>query len=254
MGAGHQQTDPFAVDSARGIEIRQLAARDHRDAIGDLEDLVEILADYQDRGAGARHVGEHLADQGRGTGVHAPGRLVDHQYMRVAVQLPSHHELLQVTPGERRGRRVLLAGANVEPLADSRRRAARPGAVDESGAHHAAVGGMARQQHVVGQNEARYGAVAEPFLGHEGSADPPACGHATRAAMPSGDRDCCSRRSRPLAGQSLEQLGLAVAGHPGDRHHFTRTHLQGDVAQRYPERSAGRQRQVGNSQQWRAVP
>ena len=49
--------------------------------------------------------------------------------------------------------------------------------------------------------------------------------------------------ARPLARQGLEQLGLPVARHPGDRHHLARAHFEGHVAQRHPERTVGRQRE-----------
>ncbi len=196
-----------------------------------------------------RQVGEHLADQRGRAGVHPPGRLVDHQYLWGAVQLAPHHELLQVAAGQGRGRRVVLTGAHVEPFGDPRRRAACPGTVDEAGAHHAGLGGVTGQQHVVREHEARHRAVAESFLGHEGGAELPACGYVARTAALAGDGDRLRRRCRAATGERLEQLGLAVACHPGDRHHLAGAHLQRDVAQRYPERPAGRQREVGDGQQ-----
>ena len=87
------------------------------------------------------------------------------------------------------------------------------GAVDEAGAHHARVGGVARKQRVLGQHEAGHRAMAEPLLRHEGGSEPPSCGHAAGAAVLAGDDHRVPRRVT-FAGQGLEQLRLAVAGHP----------------------------------------
>src|SRR3990170_2051209 len=46
--AGHEQADPFHGHFARRAGLRQVTARDHGDAVGDLEDLVDVLADRQD--------------------------------------------------------------------------------------------------------------------------------------------------------------------------------------------------------------
>src|SRR5689334_16158539 len=56
MLARHQQTDLLHRQLTCRIGFRELAARDDRNAVGDLEDLVEILADDQDRRAGARQI------------------------------------------------------------------------------------------------------------------------------------------------------------------------------------------------------
>ena len=85
---------------------RQLPSRDDGDAVGDLEDLVEVLADHQDRRAGARQVDQRLADRGRGAGIDAPGRLADDEDAGLAVDLAADDEFLQVAAGERARLRV----------------------------------------------------------------------------------------------------------------------------------------------------
>src|SRR5262245_16289301 len=83
MFTGHQEPDLLGGELRRGIGLRQLAARDDRDAVGDLEDLVEILADDENGGAGARQIDQRLADGGGGPGIDAPGRLVDDEHRRI---------------------------------------------------------------------------------------------------------------------------------------------------------------------------
>src|SRR5215207_1595421 len=95
MGAGHQQADSFIAQLARRIGLRHLAPGDHGDAVGDLENLVEVLADDENSGALAREIDESLPDQSGGTGIHAPSGLVDDKHGGPAVQLPADHKFLQ---------------------------------------------------------------------------------------------------------------------------------------------------------------
>ena len=65
-------------------------------AVADLEQLVELLADHQHRAAGVAQRQQLAADLRRGADVHAPGRLRDDQQLRVGVDLAADDELLQV--------------------------------------------------------------------------------------------------------------------------------------------------------------
>ena len=250
---GHEQADPLAVDLARRICRRKLPARDHGDAVRDLEDLVQILADDEHRGTALGHVRQHLANERRRPCVHAPGWLVDHQDSGLPVELASDHELLEIPAGERLRRRVGPARAHVEPFHDAVRHREGPGLVDEAGAYQAAPGRVAGEQHVVRKHEGRHRAVPEPLLGHERGTEPPARGDAAGAAGLSGDGDRVRHRREPLARQRIEELGLSVARHPRDRHHFARPHFERHVAQRHPERTVGRQRQRRGGEHRRAV-
>src|SRR5205085_991652 len=87
MSACHQEPDLLGRHLTGGISFRELAARNDGDAVGDLEDLVEILADHQDCRSAAGKIDQRLADSRRGTGIDAPGRLVDDQNRRRAVKL-----------------------------------------------------------------------------------------------------------------------------------------------------------------------
>ena len=65
------------VASAAFERRRQPAVEHHRDAIGNLGQFVEILADDQHRGAAAGEIDQRLANDRRRTGIDAPGRLTD---------------------------------------------------------------------------------------------------------------------------------------------------------------------------------
>src|SRR6266853_864065 len=51
LGSAHQETQRFAGRFCRVDRRRQVAVEDHGDAVGDLVELVEILADHEHRGA-----------------------------------------------------------------------------------------------------------------------------------------------------------------------------------------------------------
>ena len=72
-------------------------------AVGNLEHLVEVLADHQHRRAAARQFDQRLADAGGSAGVDAPGRLVDDQHAGLAVELAADDEFLQIAARQRRG-------------------------------------------------------------------------------------------------------------------------------------------------------
>src|SRR5436305_1520771 len=83
--------------------VSWLSARNDGDAVGDLEDLVEILADHQDCRSAAGKIDQRLADSRRGTGIDAPGRLVDDQNRRRAVKLAADDEFLQIAARQSAG-------------------------------------------------------------------------------------------------------------------------------------------------------
>src|SRR6478672_5778885 len=96
LPAAHEQADFLAGDLMRIVRRTQPALGNHRDAVRNLENLVEVLADHQHRRASARKIDERLAN-GRGrSGVDAPGGLTHDQHARLAVELASDDEFLQV--------------------------------------------------------------------------------------------------------------------------------------------------------------
>ena len=99
---------PFDAVGRAGLE---LAGVDDRDAVGDLEKLVEILADDEDRAALAGEIDQRLPDESRGAGIDAPGRLVDDEERRAR--------------GSSRGRRRISAGCRPRACGPADRAPAR---------------------------------------------------------------------------------------------------------------------------------
>lgn len=96
MQAAHQQADPFPCQFARRERAGKAAFADDGNIGRHLEDLVEILADDDDGRTSSCEIDERLADAARGPSIDAPGRLVDDEHRRLAVELAADDELLQV--------------------------------------------------------------------------------------------------------------------------------------------------------------
>src|ERR1700757_5510611 len=64
--AAHQKAELFACCVARGERLRQMAVEHHGDAVGDLGELVEILAGHEYGRAGRGQIEQRLADDGGG--------------------------------------------------------------------------------------------------------------------------------------------------------------------------------------------
>ena len=189
----------------------------HRDPVGDLEQLVEILADHQHRGAAAGEIDQRLPDGGGGQASTPQVGWLTTSTPGSAQDLAADHELLQVAAGQRAGGRVGPGLAHVEGARSRPRRAParRRGAGRRSGASRA--GGVAREHDVLRQAEGRGGGMAVALLRHEGGAAPPP---RVDAEAPDGDAvdagPCRARGASGLAGQGGEQLRLPVAGDAGD--------------------------------------
>src|SRR5690349_13623665 len=104
----HEESDFLERHLGGRMGLGQLAPRDDRDAVGYLENLVEILADDEDGRALRGEIDERLADDCGGACVYAPCRLIDDQYRGLPVELAAKHELLEVAAGERSRLRVGL--------------------------------------------------------------------------------------------------------------------------------------------------
>src|SRR3954466_9181517 len=98
--AHHGEPDLVARPGQGGASFAQLAPMDTGDAVGDLEDLVEVLADDEHGRALVGEIDEGLPDERRRAGVDAPARLVDDEQRGLADDLPADHEFLEVAAGE----------------------------------------------------------------------------------------------------------------------------------------------------------
>ena len=111
--AGHQQSEC----SRRGVGPGQLAddpsGEQHDDAIGEGEQLVEVLGDQQDTATGLAQPAQLVVDVGVGADVEAAGRLGGDEGAGLAGQRPGEEHLLQVAAGQPADGVVGL-GADVE--------------------------------------------------------------------------------------------------------------------------------------------
>ena len=111
--AGHQQ----AERSRRGVGRGQLAddppGEQHDDAVGEGEQLVEVLGDQQHPAAGVAQPAQLVVDVGVGTDVEAAGRLGGDERPGLARERPGEEHLLQVAAGQPADGVVRL-GADVE--------------------------------------------------------------------------------------------------------------------------------------------
>ena len=90
--AGRASSRPHRAAASAG----QAAVMHHAIWSAISNELVEVLAD-DDHGRSARgKVDQRLADDGRRAGIHAPGRLVDDQYLGLAQHLAPDDEFLQI--------------------------------------------------------------------------------------------------------------------------------------------------------------
>ena len=84
-----------------------------RDAVGDLEQFVEVLTDDDSRRTARRQIDDRLTDRGGSGCIDAPRRLVDDQHLRLANDLAAHDELLQIAARQRASSRVGTGLANI---------------------------------------------------------------------------------------------------------------------------------------------
>ena len=225
--AAHQQAELLAARFGRFQRRRQLAVEHHRDAVGDLGQFVEILADDQHRGAAGGEIDQRLADRRRRTGVHAPGRLADNQHAGLAQDFAADDEFLQIAAGEAHGFGIALGLAHVESLG---------GAVDVG-----SVAGLLMKPRLTmplaawpvssafsDKLHARRGAVAEPFLGHEGRAKAAPLGDRDAGRLAVDDNGAALGASRS-PDNAAKQFVLAVAGDAGDAQDLAALHFERDL-------------------------
>ena len=101
---GHQQPDLLALGGRPVDERHDLAAVHHGDPIGQLEDLVELGRDEEDRRS-LISLGDHLAmDELDAADIEAARRLVENEGRELPAELPSDDRLLLVAARQRRRR------------------------------------------------------------------------------------------------------------------------------------------------------
>ena len=88
----------------------------HGDAVGEREDLLQVLADQKHRAAARAERQELAVDELGRADVDAARRLRGEQDFRLARDLAGEQRLLQIAAGERAGARLRAGGADVEAL------------------------------------------------------------------------------------------------------------------------------------------
>ena len=107
-------------------------------------------------------------------------------------------------------------------------------------AHQSISRGMAGQDDIFRQREARDRAMAQALFRHEGGAAPAPLGDAEMAASRAVDLHRLGIAAATLAGDGVEQFRLAVAGDAGDADHLAAAHIQADIVERHGEGTVGR--------------
>src|SRR5579863_6186542 len=97
--AAHQQSELLPRRLGGTERRRQPAVEHYRDAVGNLGQFVEILADYQYRGAAAGKIDQRLTDHRSRAGIDAPGRLTDDKHAGFTQNFTANDEFLQIPAG-----------------------------------------------------------------------------------------------------------------------------------------------------------
>ncbi len=113
--------DDVAISRLRRYAVDDPAFAHHEDAVGDLEDLVEIVADKQNCGTAVRRRDDLRVDLGDRLEVEAEARIGNYDETGSPGQLAGEDGALDIAAGER-GDRSILGGR----LDLSRRRSLSP--------------------------------------------------------------------------------------------------------------------------------
>ena len=230
-----------ARPSPRAVASRRDAAlRDHDQAVADLEQLVQLLADHE-HGAARRRAAPAAR---RGSAPRRRRRRPRSAARRSAASASASISRPTMNFCRLPPERLLAAEPGPPALTLKRRISARPArrrrrADPAAGADRAG----ARQQRVLRQRQRRHGAAAQALFGHEVQPGARAAsrGEARAMSRPKSAIDA-GRRARVLARQRGHQLLLAVARDAGDADDLAGAHLEARC----------RSRSMPNGSSWRA--
>ena len=206
----HMSADLGAVGGVGRRLISESAARHHQDAVGELEQLVEVLAHQQHGGTAVARRHDLAADHGHGGEIQAEAGIGGDEDIDLAAELARQHDALHIAAREladgRFGRGRLDAVAFDLP----ERRLAHGAALQPPTA-----GGKGRmievaQQQIVGDAHRRNASIAQRLLRQQRQLRPARlC--ARRMIRHAMDADFAAIR-RALAGQNLDELPLTPHG------------------------------------------
>ena len=228
----HQEADRLARRFARFARLGQPPGVNDRDAVADLEEFVEILADDQHRDA------PRAVRSSRAWRIAAEASASTPQVGWLTTKRPGSLRISRPTTnfckfppdsvrasGSAPDLRTSKAATTSFALSSALR------GVDEAGARHAR--GAVRGQHdIFRQREIGRRGVAVALFGHERRAERAPARDADVADRLAVDADRLGPARDQLAREIGEEFGLAVAGDAGDADHFAAAHGERDIFQR----------------------
>lgn len=116
--AGHPRADIAQLCSASILQRRQTPAAQRAEAIADLEQLIEVFGNHQNRRAGIAQGNQRAMDGGGGANVDAPDRVRSDQQFRLLKNFPAEDEFLQVAAGQAARGGLRVRGFHAEALDD----------------------------------------------------------------------------------------------------------------------------------------
>ena len=222
----HEQADLLLVRLARVDDRHELAAVHDADAVGQLEHLVELGRDEQDRRARVAALDRLAVDELDAADVEPARRLVQHEQLRLPCRTrgPRPPSAGCRPRACRRSRRSTASGRRTRSTHSCARLRIASSSRTRPREYGACV--VVVEHDVVGEREAT--APARTDGGRPGRTRRRARGG--RAARPSSRRGRparpCPRSSCAKPDDRLDQLVLAVAGHPGDAEDLAGAHLE----------------------------
>lgn len=215
---------------------RDRAAAQDDDAVGALDEFLDVGGDEQDGEALAGKVVDEALDLGLGTDVDAAGGFVEQQDLGLKAEPAGQQDLLLVASGEFADLLLGARGLDPQPLHEDVDDAVLLGAGDDAGAGEA---GHRGQHDVLADREAGHDAFGLAVLGEQADACPDGAGGGEAAQGAAADAEFAGVQGE-RAGQGLRGLAAAGAEESAEAEHLTRVQRQGYVVELVVAEEAGR--------------
>ena len=227
--AGHLEADRGHVGIRGGRDPDHPALVQDGDAIRERQDLVQVLGDEEDRGAGGPAL--HEQPVGRFHRAHVePARGLDRDHQaRLGVDLAGKDQALDVAAREQAGLGLDRRGGDLVAVLELARGGAGGAHVDRPAAADR-LRPVALHDQVVDQREVGRGPDAGPVLGHVGHAPLDRLAYRPVGDVLAADHDPAAARAE--ATDDLGQLALAVARDGRDADDLAGADLEVHAAQR----------------------
>src|SRR5713101_4108446 len=225
----HVAADRDGIGIARARLVDQTAIEDDNDAVGELQELVEVLAHQEHRRAAVAHRDDLGVDLRDSREIEPEAGICRDHDIDVAAELARQHRALDIAAGKLRNGRLRRAGLD---------RVARDLSLgllaNLSAPQPPAAGGEGRaieiaESQVVGHAHARDAGVFQRLL-RQAEELVPAHLLAGGAVALAADADLAAARFA-LASENFHQLALAIAGNAGDADDLACLDLERNVMQ-----------------------